>query len=144
MSSSSSLVARARRAVFERHASPWSAWSRWATTPLIYLPLWNRSWRQAALVGVWFAVNPVIFPKPDHERAWSTRAMLGEEIWIAERPKDAALAVNAVASAAGTVAFVSARKRLFWPVAAATAVQMALTLVYWEQMARYYAAERGR
>lgn len=144
MPSSGSLLARARRAVFQRHASPWSAWSRWATTPLVYVPLWNRSWRQTALVAVWFAVNPVMFPKPSDERAWSTRAMLGEEIWITERPRDAALVTNAVASAAGTVAFLSARKRLFWPTATAVAVQMALTLVYWEQMARFYAARQSR
>ena len=35
------------------------------------------------VVGVWMAVNPVVFGKPAHERAWATRAVLGEEQWIA-------------------------------------------------------------
>ncbi len=138
-----SVLARTRRAVFARHANPWSAWSRWATTPLVYVPVWNRSWGQAALVGAWFALNPVMFPQPPDERAWSTRAMLGEEQWISDRPRDTALAVNAAGSAAGLVAFLSARGRLRWATTAATATQMGITLVYWQRMVRYYEAHAG-
>jgi hypothetical protein len=143
MPSSDNLVARTRRAVFARHAHPWSAWSRWATTPLVYVRVWNRSGRQAALVGVWMAVNPVIFGKPAHEHAWSTRAILGEERWITERPKDAAWAVNAAATLAGMVALAAARKRVLWATATATAAQMGLTMIYWEQMVRYYDGQQG-
>jgi hypothetical protein len=28
-------IARMRRAMFARHANPWSAWSRWTSTPLV-------------------------------------------------------------------------------------------------------------
>lgn len=42
------------------------------------VPVWRRSGRDAALVGVWMAVNPVVFGKPAHDQAWSTRAALGE------------------------------------------------------------------
>ncbi|WP_017586283.1 DUF6653 family protein [Nocardiopsis ganjiahuensis] len=137
--------ARLRRAVFARHSNPWSAWTRWASIPLISVPVWNRSWKQAGVLAVWFALNPVVFPRPAHERAWSTRAMLGEEQWIVDRPRDAALAVNAAAAAASVVAVVGARYRRPWTTGAACAVQMALTLVYWEQMARYHdrGSERG-
>jgi Trk-type K+ transport system membrane component len=68
-----------KRAVFARHCNPWSAWTRWASTPLILIPIWRRSWRDAALVGAWMAINPVVFGKPAHEQAWSTRAILGPE-----------------------------------------------------------------
>lgn len=78
-------VSRVRRAIFARHANPWSAWSRWATTPLILVPVWRRSWRDAAWVALWFALNPVIFGAPADRSAWSTRAMLGEEQWINAR-----------------------------------------------------------
>ncbi|MDA2805196.1 DUF6653 family protein [Nocardiopsis suaedae] len=132
------FIARARRAVFARHCNPWSAWTRWATTPLILVPVWTRSWKHAVAVGAWFAVNPVIFPDPKDDSAWATKAMLGEEQWIAERPKDAALAVQAVASAANTVAVAAAWRRKAVPAVAGTAVMMGLTMVYWEQMARYY------
>ena len=130
-------VAGVRRAIFARHCNPWSAWTRWASTPLTLVPVWTRRWSHAGWIALWFAVNPVVFGKPAHERAWSTRAMLGEELWIGRRPRDAAMLVSAVTSASAVGAVVAARRRRAGPVAIATAVQMALTLVYWEQMVRY-------
>lgn len=102
------------------------------------VPVWRRSWRDAALVGVWMAVNPVVFRKPAHERAWATRAVLGEEQWIAERPMDAAMAVNVAAAAAMLFAMVAAHRRRAMPAAAATALEMGLVMAYWELMARHY------
>jgi hypothetical protein len=90
------------------------------------------------LVALWLAVNPFVFGKPAHERAWSTRAMLGEELWISRRPRDAAMFVGAATSAAALSAVAAARRHRLLPAVIATAVQMALTLVYWEQMARYF------
>jgi len=131
-----------KRAVFARHSNPWSAWTRWASAPLLLVPVWRRSGRDAALVGVWMAVNPIVFGEPAHERAWATRAVLGEEQWIEERPMDAAMAVNVCASVAGVAAMVAARKRRAVPAAVCMATLMALLLWYWELMARYY-DERG-
>jgi hypothetical protein len=126
-----------KRWVFARHCHPWSAWSRWASTPSLLVPLWTRKWSHAAVVGAWLAVNPVVFGKPAHTDAWSSRAMLGEERWIGEWPRDAAIAVDVAATAAGLVAAVAARRRRLVPAAGATAVQMALLLAYWELMVRY-------
>ena len=133
---------KVKRSVFARHSNPWSAWTRWASTPLILVPVWRRNWRDAALVGVWMVANPVVFNKPGHERAWATRAVLGEEQWIAERPMDTAMAVDVAATAAGLVAIVAARQRRAMPAAAATALEMGLLMAYWELMARYYARNR--
>lgn len=82
-------------------------------------------------------MNPVVFGKPAHHRAWSTRAMLGEELWISDRPRDAAMLVSAATSAAALVAVVAARRHRLRPALIALVVQMALTLVYWQQMVRY-------
>lgn len=131
-------VDRLKREVFARHSNPWSAWTRWASTPLVYVPVWNRSRRQAALVAAWMAVNPIIFPVPRHNQALSTRAVLGEELWITERPRDKAMAVNAAATLAAAIALAAARKRRPAPTAVAIAAQMALTLGYWRLMAEYY------
>ena len=131
-----------KRAVFARHCNPWSAWTRWASAPLVLVPVWRRSWRDAALVGVWMAVNPMVFGKPAHERAWATRAVLGEEQWIEDRPMDAAMAVNVGASVAGVAAMIAAHKRRAAPAALSMATLMALLLWYWELMARYH-DERG-
>lgn len=132
-----SALARIRRSVFARHANPWSAWTRWATTPLILIPVWRRSWRDAAWVSAWFALNPVIFPAPADLSAWSTRAMLGEEQWIIARPRDAALLVNLAGGAATAAALLNARRRRLLPTVLATVVAMALTMGYWELMVRY-------
>jgi hypothetical protein len=134
-------IAAFRRAIFARHANPWSAWTRWASTPLVLVPIWTRRWHHAALVAFWLAVNPVVFGKPRDERAWSTRAMLGEELWITRRPRDAPFPITALSlltSAVALSAIVAARRRRLIPAAVATAVQMVLTLVYWEQMVRYF------
>ncbi|MDT5257249.1 MAG: hypothetical protein QOD10_2329 [Mycobacterium sp.] len=90
------------------------------------------------MIALWLAVNPFVFGKPANERAWSTRAMLGEELWISRRPRDTAMFVGAVTSVAALSAVIAARRHRLLPVVVATAVQMALTLVYWEQMARYF------
>ncbi|OBG37276.1 hypothetical protein A5673_16640 [Mycobacterium sp. E3198] len=124
--------------IFARHCNPWSAWTRWASTPLILVPVWTRRYSHAALVALWFAANPFVFGKPAHERAWSTRAMLGEELWIGRRPRDAAMLVSALTSAAALSTVVAARRRRRVPAAIALAVQMGLTLVYWQQMVRYF------
>ncbi|WP_241483126.1 DUF6653 family protein [Nocardiopsis halophila] len=139
-----SLIARAGRAVFARHSNPRSAWSRWATTPLVLVPAWTRNWKHAVAVGTWFAVNPVLFPEPKDDSDWATRAMLGEEQWIDDGPKDAAFAVQIAASAASTVAVASAWRRKAAPAVVGTAVTMGLTMVYWSQMVRYYEANKRR
>lgn len=128
---------RVRRAVFARHANPWSAWTRWASTPLVLVPMWTRRWSHAAVVGTWTALNPVIFPKPADDRAWASRVMLGEELWASDRPRDAGLGINAAATVAWGLAVLAARRHRPVPAATATAAQMALLLVYWELMARY-------
>ena len=133
-----SRFGRIKRKVFARHSNPWSAWTRWASTPLVFVPVWNRRWSQAALVAAWMAVNPIVFPVPRHNRAWSTRAVLGEELWITELPRDKAMALNAAASVAGAIALAAARKRRPATAAVAIAAQMALTLGYWRRMAEYY------
>jgi hypothetical protein len=128
--------------MFARHSSPWSAWTRWLSVPLMLVPAWTGKRSHTVAVGAWMALNPVIFPEPADDHAWSTRAVLGEELWIAERPRDAAMAVDAAATLAGITALVAARRHRAAPAAGATAVTMALLLVYWRLMADYYAQHR--
>lgn len=132
-------VARLRRALFSRHCNPWSAWTRWASAPLTLVPVWTRRWSHAGLLALWLALNPFVFGRPRHERAWSTRAMLGEELWIRDRPRDAAVLVGALTSAVWLVGVVAAGRRRLRPAVIASVLQLALTLVYWEQMVRYFA-----
>ncbi len=89
-------------------------------------------------------VNPVVFPPPASDRRWATRAILGEELWIQRRPRDAAGIVSAATSIAAICALVAAYRHRLRVAAAATIVQMALTLVYWQMMVRYLDRHRER
>jgi hypothetical protein len=131
-------VARARRAIFARHCNPWSAWTRWASTPLTLVPIWTRGPGHAVLLGVWLVLNPVVFGKPAHHRSWAARAMLGEELWVAHRPRDYAMLLSVVTSAVAAFAAVAARRRQLKPALIAVAAQMALTMLYWQLMVRYF------
>ena len=139
----SSPPKRLTRKVFERHANPWSAWTRLLSIPLVLVPFWTRSRKHAALVGTWMVLNPIVFPKPKNDSAWATRAMLGEEMWVAERPLDAAMAVNAAATAFGLGGVVSAMKRRPAATALCTVAEVALLLVYWRLMSEYYEEHRN-
>ncbi len=127
-----------KRWLFSRHSHPWSAWTRWASTPLLMLPVWNRSVRQGAVVGAWFALNAVVFPTPRDDSAFATRVVLGEERWLEERPVSFALAINAVASGALLVAIDGARRHRRRQMTIATIGAMAALLCYWREMVCFY------
>ena len=138
----SSPLKRLTRKVFERHSNPRSAWTRLLSTPLVLVPFWTRSWKHASLVGTWMVLNPIVFPKPKNDSSWATRAMLGEEMWVAERPLDTAMAVNAAASAFAIGGVVGALKRRPLAAALCTVAEVALLLVYWQLMSEYYEEHR--
>ena len=138
----SSSLKRLTRKVFEHHSNPWSAWTRLLSTPLVLVPFWTRNWRHAALVGTWLVLNPVVFSEPEDDSAWATRAMLGEEMWIAERPLDRAMAVNVAASAFGIGGVVASFERKLLPTALCTTLEIALLLLYWQLMTEYYEEHR--
>ncbi|WP_208321895.1 DUF6653 family protein [Paramicrobacterium chengjingii] len=132
------VVSQVRRAVFARHSHPLSAWSRLATMPLVLVPFWTRTWSHAVFIAVWFLVNPVMFGRPRSTRSFASRAMLGEEIWMTEKRRDAALAIDALASGLTVGAAVAAWKRR--PVVAAVSISlsMAVILEYWRRVADIY------
>jgi hypothetical protein len=111
--------------------------------PLVFVPIWTRSWREGAIVVVWLIVNPIMFREPKNDKAWATRAMLGEEMWIAKRPLDRAMALSMGATAFGLGGVWGAYKRRLLPTAVCTFGQVALLLAYWREMVLYYERHRG-
>jgi hypothetical protein len=71
---------------WERHASPWSVWTRIASLPVLLLAIWSHAWlgvwalAPVALVMLWLWLNPRLFPAPARTDAWSAKATFGERV----------------------------------------------------------------
>lgn len=104
-------------AVWRRHASPWSVWTRILTPlPLLALAIWSRVWLgwgalvPVALALIWIWLNPRLFAAPRTFDHWSAHAVLGERVWLGHRDRVAthhhrpALALT-VLSALGVLPF---------------------------------------
>lgn len=69
--------------------------------------------------------------------------MLGEEMWVAERPLDRAMVVNAAAGAFGIGGVVASLKRRPLLTYLCTLLEISLMLVYWRLMSEYHEAHRN-
>jgi hypothetical protein len=84
-------------------------------------------------------INPIITPPVTDDRAFATRAILGEEQWVADpikRPD--IIALNAVSTAFLVLAGVTAWRRRPLPMAVAIAGSMAAILMTWRSYADLY------
>ena len=91
-----------------RHANPWSGWSRILSQPILYVPIWFlqdfianpvQNWYVILgfiLVAVWYAINPLIFPKPKNYDNWISKGVLGEKAWTTLGVKDINFAFGVV------------------------------------------------
>ena len=74
--------------VWERHANPWSVWTRYSGLPLFVAAIWSRVWLgwwcllPIAGVIVWVWLNPRLFSKPKSTDNWASQAVLGERILL--------------------------------------------------------------
>jgi len=73
---------------WRRHANPWSGWTRVATFPVLFLTVWSWPWigwwacLPVAVGAAWLLLNPRLFPPPADDRAWMTRGVLGERVFL--------------------------------------------------------------
>jgi hypothetical protein len=71
-----------------KHTNPWSVWTRFLIFPLIALAIWSRvwfGWYSLVFIGImilWTWLNPRAFGKPKTTKYWSSKAVLGERVWI--------------------------------------------------------------
>lgn len=81
-------VFRMTDAVWERHANPWSVWTRFPCLPLLALGIWSRVWigwlsvLPIVLIVLWIWLNPRVFGKPSTTDYWASRAVMGERILL--------------------------------------------------------------
>jgi len=122
-------IAKAMRmddATWERHANPWSAYTRMATLPVILLAIWSRRWVGwyflwwIGMLLVWNWWNPRAFPKPASTESWAAHAVRGEQLYLARgkavcEPREArAVKGWTLLSLLGLPALVIGLKRYRW------------------------------
>ncbi len=79
--------------VWERHANPWSVWTRYSCLPLLAIAIWSRVWigwvslLPVLVLCFWVWVNPRVFGKPQTTNNWASKAVLGERILL-KHPKE--------------------------------------------------------
>jgi hypothetical protein len=131
--------------LFQRHAHPFSAWSRLLSAPLLLAPLWTRRWWLYVPIGAWFAVNPVLTPPAHDTSSFATRAILGEESWTRDPTSEPTVLVLAGAATASLVgAMGSAYQHRVAGAVAGIGVFMALTLWEWKLWADRFTREASR
>lgn len=104
--------------VWQRHANPWSGWSRVSILPLLAIAIWSRVWigwwalLPVGAVLIWTWLNPRLFPPPASTDNWMSKGVLGERIWLL-RSKEPALAHHlpvirslTIATSVGTILLV--------------------------------------
>lgn len=76
---------------WQRHANPWSGWSRITILPLIALAIWSRVWigwwalLPIAICLLWTWLNARLFRKPDRVDNWMSEGVYGERIWLSRK-----------------------------------------------------------
>jgi hypothetical protein len=73
---------------WERHASPWSVWTRIISLPLLIVAIWSHAWigigalMPIGIMILWLWLNPRLFPPPARKDSWSAKATFGERVWL--------------------------------------------------------------
>lgn len=72
---------------WERHANPWSGWTRVLSMPVLAIGLYLRNFWVLGAVVVWLVVNPILFPKPKSVDNWMSKGVLGERLYYKDGKK---------------------------------------------------------
>jgi hypothetical protein len=128
------------RLFWARHANPGSVWTLIATFPVLVAGLYRRDRRLLAATLLFVAVNPLVFPPPADDRAWATRVVHGERVWL-ERGLGSSPADVAVLALGAPVVLYTLRAALAGRplrTALGTLLSLGAMLLFFERMARLY------
>lgn len=73
---------------WQRHANPWSVYSRFTTLPLLSLAFYSREWIGIyALIPIvlalaWIWLNPRLFNVPSSTHSWASMGTFGERLYL--------------------------------------------------------------
>ena len=136
---------------WQRHANPWSVYTRIPIPPLLAAAIWSRSrlgWRSLVPVGLvcaWTAINPRAFPPPSSLDHWASRTVLGETFWAKRKehpvPRRHRVAPNVLGTISALGVPFMARGLVVrdrWMLLFGLAVQMAGKIWFLDRMALLY------
>ncbi|MBU1292931.1 hypothetical protein KJ819_02575 [Patescibacteria group bacterium] len=72
---------------WERHANPWSGWTRALSMPALAVGLYFHSFWILGATIIWLIVNPMLFPKPISVDNWMSKGVLGEQLYYKDGKK---------------------------------------------------------
>lgn len=72
---------------WDRHANPWSGWTRVLSMPLLAVGLYFHNFWILGATLVWLIINPVLFPKSQKRDNWMSKGVLGEQIYYRDGKK---------------------------------------------------------
>jgi hypothetical protein len=125
--------------LWSRHANPWSVWTAVVTFPLLVLALYRRSRLLLGGVLLFVPLNPLLFRPPSDDRAWATRVVLGEQVWLDRGVLPSREAAMAAGSAPVYLAtFGAALRKSRWGTVGGSVLSMALMLLFFARMVRLY------
>jgi hypothetical protein len=125
--------------LWSRHANPWSVWTAVVAFPLLVLALYRRSRLLLGGVLLFVPLNPLLFRPPSDDRAWATRVVLGEQVWLDRGVLPSKEAAMAAASAPVYLAtFGAALRKSRWGTLGGIVLSMTLMLLFFARMVRLY------
>ena len=122
------------------HANPGSVWTLFVAYPTLVLGIYRRDRLLLTGTFLFVAVNPLLFSPPADDEAWTTRVVLGEQVWLEQglRSSLTNLVFMTLAAPIHLYNLRAAAKRSPVRTVLSTAISMVLILVFFEQMARLY------
>jgi len=73
---------------WQRHANPWSVYTRFSIMPMLSLAIWSRAWLgwyaviPVTLSILWIWLNPRVFGAPRSTNSWASKGTFGERIYL--------------------------------------------------------------
>jgi len=142
---------------WERHANPWSVFTRLITYPLVYIPIWFfqefledpvNKWYPVLgiiLVALWFWLNPRIFPKPSNFDHWMSKGVLGEKLWTSSKKyRDSNLLLSLSTAPFFIIGLYTTYMQMFWATVFFASTAFLLKLWFVDRMVFYYEANSNK
>jgi hypothetical protein len=136
---------------WERHANPWSVWSRTTVLPGLILAAWSRVWIgwwalvPGAIALLWTWLNPRLFGTPASLDSWASKCVLGERFWlnrdeepVPEHHRLAPHVLNAMAGIGNLVVIWGVVRLAIWPTLFGAALAYAGKLWFLDRMVWLY------